>query len=112
MEWLPSARVEVVNEALPLLKGMLAEIGAPASRNCTEPLPAGVTVAVKTRVSPSTEGLAPEAKLTVRLEGEVRRSTGLFREFWKFMGQSICAGLNAACVSRIVTRPGLSPEAA
>ncbi len=112
MEWLPSASSEVVKEALPLLKGMLAEMGAPASRNCTEPLPAGVTVAVKASVSPSTEGFVPELKVTARLEGEVRRSTGLFRGFWKFIGQSICAGLNAAWVSRIVTRPGLSPEAA
>lgn len=79
MEWLPRASVEIVNEAVPLLNGMLPDSADPPSRNCTEPFPAGVTVAVKTSVSPVTEGFAPELKLTAKLEGEVRRSTGLFR---------------------------------
>lgn len=100
------------NVALPLLNGMLAEMGSPPSRNCTEPLPAGVTVAVKTRVSPITAGFAPEVKETASVDAEVRNNTGLFRGFWKFMGQSSCAGLNGACVSRIVINPGLSPELA
>ena len=91
MEWLPRASVEIVKEAVPLLNGMLPDKGEPPSRNCTAPFPVGVTVAVKTKVSPITEGFAPELKVTARLDCEVRKSTGLFRGFCRTIGQSLLA---------------------
>ena len=90
MEWVPRPRSAVLNEAEPLLKGMLPEIVAPPSRNWIEPFPvAGVSVAVNTRLSPKVEGLEPVLNVTARLLGEVRSSTGLFRGFCRTMGQSL-----------------------
>ncbi len=56
------------------------------------------------------DGLEPVLNVTASVLAEVRRSTGLFRGFWKFIGQSVCTGLKGACVSRSVSSPGLSPE--
>ena len=81
----------MLKEALPLLNWMPPDNGDPPSRNCTEPFPVGVRVAVKTKVSPIAEGLGPELKVIARLDGEVRRSTGLFREFCRTIGQSLLA---------------------
>src|SRR5579864_2250473 len=104
----PSARADVVNEATPLLRAMLPEISVSPSRNCTEPLPVvGVNVAVNVTLSPATDGFVPAVKLTAKLLPTVRKSTGLLRGFWKFMGQSIRELSNGTCVSRIVSRPGL-----
>lgn len=111
MECVPSPSAAVLNEAEPLLKGMLPEIGVVPSMNCTAPLPVlGVSVAVNTRLSPRTDGFAPFVNVTTRVLAEVRRSTGLLRGFWNVMGQSLLEVLKGACVSRIVSSPGVLPE--
>src|SRR6478752_7570219 len=113
MECVPRPRSAVLNEAVPLLKGMLPEIVAPPSRNWIEPLPAaGVSLAVNTRLSPKVEGLEPVLNVTARLLAEVRRSTGLFREFCRTMGQSLLVATKEAWASSMVTAPGdpVDPE--
>lgn len=110
IECVPSARSDVLREAVPPLRGMLPEIGVPPSRNWTAPLPGGVTVAANTSALPITDGLAPELKVTARLEGEVLRSTGLFRGFWRTIGQSSLPGTKGECVSRMVTAPWFAPD--
>src|SRR6476646_2150933 len=113
MECVPRLRSAVLNEAVPLLKGMLPEIVAPPSRNWIEPLPvAGVSVAVNTRLSPKVEGLEPVLNVTARLLAEVRSSTGLFRGFCRTMGQSLLVATKGEWASSMVTAPGdtVKPE--
>ena len=92
MEWVPKPRSAVLNEAEPLLKEMLPDIGVVPSINWTAPLPVvGVSVAVNIRLSPKVDGLEPMLNVTARLLADVRRSTGLFRGFCRTMGQSLLA---------------------
>jgi len=82
MEWGPSASPDVLKDADPLLNGMAFDIGVLPSRNWTAPVAVpGVTVAVKTRLSPAMDGFEPVVKPRDRLLADVRRSTGLFRTF-------------------------------
>ena len=108
MECGPSPSAVVLNDADPLFTGMLPEIGVSPSMNCTAPLAVpGVTLAVKTSVSPSTEGLAPLLNATATLLFEVRNSTAVSRGFWNMNGQSFFEASYGACVFSTVTMPGI-----
>ena len=108
MECVPKARVEVLKEATPLLRGIAPDIGVPPSRNCTEPFPvAGLSVAVNVRLAPAAEGVAPAVKVTASVLGVVRNRMEVSRSFWRTSGQSLFAGLYGACVSNTVTMPGM-----
>ena len=107
MEWLPSARALVANEAELLVSWMAPEIGVLPSKNWTAPVPVfGVTVAVKTRLSPIVDGFDPEVRATVKVLADWRSSTGLLRAFCRTIGQSLLAATKGECMSSIVTAPG------
>ena len=65
--WFPKDRVEVLNEAVPLLRGIWARAFAP-SENVTIPVGAGeppVTVAVKEALCPGVDGFGVELSVVV-----------------------------------------------
>jgi hypothetical protein len=67
MVWFPSDRVEVLNEAVPLLRGIWVRAFAP-SEKVTIPVGVGeppVTVAVKEAFCPGIDGFGVELRVVV-----------------------------------------------
>jgi len=63
MEWLPPPKAEVLKLAVPPLRARLPEMATAPSKNVTVPaVDDGVTLAVKVKGAPNTEGFVPEVR--------------------------------------------------
>jgi hypothetical protein len=70
IEWVPAAKVEVLKLAVPpLIRGTLPEMAIATSKKITVPVAdAGVTLAVKVRGAPNTEGSVPALRRRLTAE--------------------------------------------